>query len=211
MLRWITGVYDTRPAVSNATVTETEDGTLETGILTGDRGEAIPFARLTPVGWDGERICLFLGDGGREALDSPAARHLLRDGVALVSGDLFRTGERAHTPRVRLGSDYDNRFFTTFHYPDEALRVQDVALLWALTAAGATRSIHAEGPVASLSVALALPLLKDVGDASMTTLPPLDTDGDYMTHCPIIGLPLLGGAEGCLRLASCPRRVRPEA
>ncbi|MBQ3708610.1 MAG: acetylxylan esterase [Clostridia bacterium] len=192
MLRWMTGFGEkAKTADQNA---EIRDGVrIEKSVAMAERGECIPFVRLIPENWDTERVCLVLGGEGKDVLDRPEVQNLLAGGTALVSGDLFETGEYGDAKM-----NTESHYFTTFRYPSDACRASDVSLLWQVTRdTGSSCSLRAYGTAAAAS-ACALPLLDGVKNASLegTAI----RDGD----CFIPGIALLGGPAGCLTLADCP-------
>jgi hypothetical protein len=130
---------------------------------------------------------------------------MLRDGVAVVSGDLFLTGEFGDIRPAILGTYNAERYFTTFHYTTAAHQTQDVALLWRLTASmGEEATLWAEG-AAARAAACALPLLTEVKAAALEAQAlELSTDRDYMEEFFLPCFLPLGGLQGCLSMADCP-------
>ncbi len=192
MLRWMTGIGEkAKTADPNA---EIRDGVrIEKSVAMAERGECIPFVRLIPENWDGARVCLVLGGEGKDVLDRPEVKNLLAGGTALVSGDLFETGEYGDAKM-----NTESHYFTTFRYPSDACRASDVSLLWQVTRdTGSSCSLRAYGS-AAIAAACALPFLEGAGKASLEEK--AIREGD----CFIPGLSLLGGPEGCLALADCP-------
>ncbi len=205
MLAWVTGIGDLPPVTADGIFSEENGVTLEKNIVTSTRGEQIPWVKLTPAGWDGRRICLALGGMGKDCLDSPAIKSMLKEGIAVLSGDIFLTGEYGDaTPRIP-GTANAERYFTTFHYTSAAYRAQDVSLLWRLASSMADEcTLWADG-IAARAAACALPLLEGVKTASLeASALELSTDEDYMKGFFVPCLLPLGGLKGCVALADCP-------
>ena len=205
MLAWVTGIDGRDYAVADGDITRADGVTVERNILTSTRGEQIPWVKLTPKDWDGKRICLALSGMGKSCVEREEIRAMLADGVAVVSGDLFLTGEFGDTKPAILGTPNARRYFTTFHYTAAAHQTRDVALLWSLTASLAEEAtLWAEG-TAARAAACAMPLLEGLRRASLEakTLE-LVTDRDYMEGFFIPCFLPLRGLEGCLEMAECP-------
>ncbi|MBQ8640694.1 MAG: acetylxylan esterase [Clostridia bacterium] len=204
MLAWITGIRKNRYRMIPISAEEKDGVTISRCVLFGDRGEKLPFVKLTPAGWDGKRVCLALGAEGKACLDRKEIRQMLSDGTAVVSGDLFMTGEFAGC-RIHIeGSESDNRYFTTFHYTTDAFRVQDAALLIdAAAVPGGELTLWANG-CAARAAACALPLCGQVKHARLERAA-LELCGDeaYYSEFFIPGICTIGGLEGCLALAPC--------
>jgi len=197
MLRWCTGIREGNFHLVPISSGRNGSVCIEKSVLCGAHGERLPIVKLIPEDWDGERVVLALGGDGKDCLGSAFIQQKLREGCAVVSGDLFLTGEFGQSARTVSGSDYDNRYFTTFHYTDDALRAQDAALLIrAARALGSELTLWAEGLAARAAVC-ALALLDGVSSAHL--------EKDALNDALIIpGIGILGGAEGCFRLAKCP-------
>lgn len=205
MLRWITGIREgVEPNYSSVTYTKEDTVLIEKGLISGESGEQIPYLRLTPDNWDGKNISLVLGENGKETVDSPAVQDLLRNGTAVVSADLFMTGEYEGAEIRILGDPMYKPYTYTFNYPECALRVQDAALLWkAVCTEGMQCSIIADG-CAARAVACALPLLEGVQSVKLEKAAlALSGDKEYFEQCYIPGILAVGGLEGCLKLARC--------
>ncbi|MBO5042491.1 MAG: acetylxylan esterase [Clostridia bacterium] len=204
MLAWVTGIDGRDYAVADGDILEADGVTVERNILTSTRGEQIPWVRLTPKDWDGKRICLVLSGMGKACVEREEIQAMLADGVAVVSGDLFLTGEFGDTQPAILGTPNAERYFTTFHYTTAAHQARDVALLWRLTASPAEEAtLWAEG-TAARAAACALPLLEGVSKASLEEKAlELVTDKDYMEGFFIPCFLPLRGLEGCLEMAEC--------
>ena len=204
MLSWVTGINGRDYAVADGDICEADGVTVEKNILTSVRGEQIPWVRLTPKDWDGKRICLALSGMGKACVERGEIRAMLGDGVAVVSGDLFLTGEFGDVRPAVLGTYNAERYFTTFHYTTAAHQAQDVALLWRLTASMAEEAtLWAEG-TAARAAACALPLLEGLRKASLEKKAlGLVTDRDYMEDFFLPCLLPLGGLAGCLEMAEC--------
>ena len=205
MLSWVTGINGRDYAVADGDITQADGVTVERNILTSARGEQIPWVKLTPEGWDGKRICLALSGTGKACVERGEIRTMLEDGVAVVSGDLFLTGEFGDAKPAILGTYNAERYFTTFHYTTSAHQTQDVALLWRLTASMAEEAtLWAEG-TAARAAACALPLLEGLRKASLEKKAlGLVTDRDYMEGFFLPCFLPLRGLEGCLEMAECP-------
>ena len=203
MLAWVTGIDGRDFTVADGMVEETDGITVERNVLTSARGEQIPFVRLTPKGWDGKRLCLMLGDR-KDCVDTPAAEAMLAQGIALLSGDLFLTGE-FEGAYYAFPNDNARRYFTTFHYTAAAHQAQDVSLLYRLAASTADQvSLYATGTVTPIA-ACALPLLDGVKSATLEGRGlELTADRDYMERFFLPCLLPLGGVQGCLQMAGCP-------
>ena len=65
MLAWITGIRKNRYRMIPISAEEKDGVTISRCVLFGDRGEKLPFVKLTPAGWDGNRVCLALGAEGK--------------------------------------------------------------------------------------------------------------------------------------------------
>ena len=208
MLAWITGVRENRYTLIPISAEEKDGIHISRSVLYGENGEKLPFVKLTPANGDKKRVCLALGADGKDCLDQKEIRKMLADGVTVVSGDLFLTGESASCMRNVAGSDYDNRYFTTFNYTDDALRVQDA---WLCIRAAAGLASDAAGEVtlwadgcAARAAACALALSGGVQSA-MLEKAALELCGDeaYLEGFSIPGICAVGGLEGCLALAEC--------
>ena len=205
MLAWVTGIDGRKFAIADGDITQADGVTVERNILTSARGEQIPWVKLTPEDWDGRKICLALSGTGKACVERPEIRAMLEDGVAVVSGDLFLTGEFGEAKPAILGTYNAERYFTTFHYTASAQQAQDVALLWELTASmGEEATLWAEG-IAARAAACALPLLDGVSKVALEgEALNLTTDSEYMEGFFLPCLLPLGGLRGCLLMADCP-------
>lgn len=204
MLAWVTGIDDAQPIMADPDVVKLDDVKLEKTTVTSSCCQQIPMIRLTPANWDNKRVCLALGDG-KDCVDHPDVQKMLKDGVAVVSGDLFLTGEMAGSERKIGGGETGRNHFTTFNYTNDALRIQDVALLWrSMKADGQECVLWAEG-VAAKAAACALPLLEGVHAAYIEKdALSLTTDEEYFEKFFVPGILLLGGPKGCISMADCP-------
>lgn len=206
MWRWVTGITDdVKPQYSHVSYAKEGSVLLEKGILSGSEGEQIPYVRLTPDNWDGQNVCLVLGGNGKEIVGTPAVQEKLAAGVAVVSADLFMTGEFAGAEIKRDYMADWHAHTTSFSYTVDAERAQDVALLWkAVHTEGMQCSIVADG-CAARAVVCALPLLDDVKSAALEKAAlGLEGDADYYEKCFMPGILAAGGLEGCLKLTKCP-------
>lgn len=205
MLAWVTGIDGRDYAVADGDIIRADGVTVERNVLTSARGEQIPWVKLIPTSWDGKRVCLALSGMGKACVEREEIRAMLADGVAVVSGDLFLTGEFGDIKPAILGTPNAQRYFTTFHYTTAAHQTRDVALLWRLTASLAGEAtLWAEG-TAARAAACALPLLEGVSKASLEEKAlELVTDKDYMEGFFLPCFLPLGGLAGCLEMAECP-------
>lgn len=215
MLAWMTGIQDSPALYSADGFTERLEGaTMEKNVVLTHGGIQVPYIRVIPDNWDGKRICLVLSDIGKECVEKPAVQEILHSGTAVLAGDLFRWGEtsmeiyrgRPNTwERLVEGGDTGKKHFTTFHYTDDACRVQDVALLWELMQRTGTEwMLWAEGQAARPAVC-ALPLLKNVKSAALEeSALQLEGDAAYFEQFFVPGILLLNGVKGCMALAECP-------
>ena len=205
MLAWMTGVGCTDFRYTAISAEQVDGITVRRGVLVGCKGEKIPTVTLIPDGWDGKRVCLALG-GGKDCLDCPDLQKLLSDGVALVSGDLYQTGESADCVQVDFINPAANRYFSTFHNTADANRVQDAARLirYAQTLGDAV-TVRAHGNAAR-AAACAAALCDGITAAELEDAPltlPCDDMAFYREFF-IPGIRLLGGPRSCLALAKCP-------
>ena len=197
MLSWMIGAEGAH-AIEADGMSEDGDGfSVLKSVVVSERGEQIPFVLLRPDGWDGEKICLMISGEGKSCLDSDEAKDLLSSGSAVLSGDIFLTGEFSGASVEIRGGAQGEKYFTTFHYTKDAHRVRDIVLLYRIAAGyGREVTLRAVGGAAYLS-ACALPLLDGAAKAVI--------DGDSLNADPVIpGIMLLGGAKGCLGMAKCP-------
>ncbi len=203
ILGWVTGVRADSGKRIRISSEKTGNIRIEKSVIYGENGEKLPFVQLIPDSWDGRRVCLVLGEDGKNCLDSADVQKMLADGVMAVSGDVFLTGEFAGAVRNIAGSDSDNRYFTTFNYTDDAFRVQDAALLIRTAKTlGEELTVRAEGCAARWAVC-ALALCDGVTSAKLDRAA-LAEDTDYFRDFFIPGICAAGGFAGCLALAKCP-------
>ena len=204
MLAWMTGLGCTDTRYIPLRQTQENGITEKHGILRGCHGAVIPVVTLIPDGWDGKRVCLALSPDGKDCLACPEHQSLLADGIALVSGDLYLTGEVCGE-QIDEHNPENNRYFTTFHNTTDANRVQDAARLIRYAAAlGDSLTVTAVGS-AACAAACALALCDGVSSAKLEerALTFADDTALYAGFF-IPGIGLLGGARGCLALAKCP-------
>ena len=196
MLAWMTGI-GARAVIADGTEEILDGRRVEKSVIVSVHGEQIPFIRVTPENWDGQRVCLALGGSGKDCADGARVRAMLADGCAVVSGDLFLTGEYGSAAVTVTGGGQGEKYFTTFHYTADAFRASDAALLWqAARETGTEVSLWAEGSAVP-AAACALPFMEGIRKASL--------EGDALGgECRIPGIMLLGGPAGCLALADCP-------
>lgn len=204
MLGWITGIREDRSKYIRISADETEDETVERGILFGNHGEKLPLVRIIPENWDGKRVCLMLGADGKDCLANAEASAMRKAGIAVVAGDLFLTGEFAGCTRVIDGNETDNRYFTTFNYTDDALRTQDAARMLRYAAEiGEELTVWADGRAAR-AAACALALCGGVKSAKLEgSALDLSADDEYYREFFIPGICNVGGIAGCLALSMC--------
>ncbi len=205
MLRWVTGIrcsgYNYIPISSE----KAEDTLVEKGVLAGCHGRKLPMVKITPANWDGKRICLALGNDGKNCLDAEAVQNMLCEGYKVVSGDLFLTGEFEGAVQNTAGSESDNRYLTTFHYTNEACRTQDAALFVKAAAdLGGELTLWADGCAARAS-ACAIALCEGVKEAHLeASALALEGDEAYYNTFFLPGICTVGGLDACLQLAKCP-------
>ena len=205
MLSWITGVHERELHMADPSVFDLNGIRLEHDVAVTHGGVEVPFIRLIPQNWDGKRVCLALSGEGKECVDKPVIQAMLKEGVAILSGDLFCLGE-VEADRFKPIADYQgNMHYTTFHYTHDAYRMQDAALLWqAARLMGSECILWAEG-AAARAAACVLPLLPEVKSAQLEA-DALNIHGnqEYFEQFHVPGILLVGGIEGCLELADCP-------
>ena len=103
------------------------------------------------------------------------------------------------------GNAANNRYFTTFHNTTAANRVQDtVRLIRYAAGLGEEVTVYAVGSAAG-AAACALALCDEAASAQLEASALTFTDDrELYTGCFIVGIGLLGGPYGCLKLARCP-------
>jgi hypothetical protein len=205
MLAWITGVRERELFIADPSLFELDGLQMEHNAAVTHGGVEVPYIVLKPANWDGRKLCLCLSGEGKDCLDKPAVRRMLKEGVAVLSGDLFMLGESAEGIKRPIADAQGARYYTTFHYSDNAYRIQDAALLWQSARLYAPEcAIWAEG-AAARAVACALPFLKGVTCARLEDAAlHLQGDAEYFEHFHVPGIMLVGGVEGALSLAECP-------
>ena len=211
MLAWMVGIRPTEYHVISIS-TETADRiTAERSVIFGSHGEKLPFIKLTPQGGDGRRICLALGDNGKECLDHPALQAMLADGITVLSGDLFLTGESSGCTREISDTHvpyFTTDHLTTFNDTPDSLRVQDASLLLQVAAdiasdTGAELTVWSDGRAARAAVC-ALALFDGVKSTQLERAAlALEGDGAYYDNFFVPGICALGGLDTCLSLAKC--------
>lgn len=196
MLGWMTGACGAEPVIADG-MTEKDGGReIYKSVVVSDSGEQIPFAAVMPENNKDGRVCLMISGEGKSCLDSPEAKRLLSEGYTVMSGDIFLTGEYGSAAVDIAGGDTGKRYFTTFHYTDDAFRVRDIVLLCkAAKKFGDKLSLYALGGAEGLA-ACALPLIESPEKVCLGSAAP-DSDPN------IPGIMLLGGAKGCLELSGC--------
>lgn len=195
MLRWMTGIKNN----SFKIIKISSDKNTEKGFVFGENGEKLPYVKLTPDDWDGKRICLMLGENGKEILRTTAKDKYLSDGYAVISADLFMTGEFEGCTRLNGSHGY----FTTFNYTTDAYRTQDAVLLMAVAKnIGEEVTVYATGNAARATVC-ALAISEDVKTAKIeSSALELTGDEDYLNNFHIPGLCLLGGLKEIVKLSN---------
>lgn len=211
MLAWVTGIRKNHYhpiAISEETA---EGVSIKRSVIFGENGEKLPFVRLTPAGGDGKRVCLALSWLGKKCLDHPDVQAMLAEGITVVSGDMFLTGESVGCEQeVSLadkGSPYYNNNYhrTTFNDTVEALRVQDASLLLQVAAdMGGELTVWAEG-FGARAAACVLALYDGVKSAKLeASALDMESQEAYYDDFYIPGICAMGGIQGCLALATCP-------
>ena len=205
MLSWIVGAGSCAPVCADGVFDGADGITLEKNVAMTASGAQIPFVRLYPKNWDGRRAVLALSGDGKDCADSDCIQQKLADGCAVISGDLFMTGETAAAERSIAGGDTAVRYFTTFNYTTAACRIQDVLTLWHIARATAPEcTLWAQGAAAA-PAACALPLMDDAVSAELDASGiELNGDSEYFEKFFVPGIMLLGGVEGCISMAKCP-------
>ena len=205
MLAWITGVREREVFIADPGLFELDGLQMEHNAAVTHGGVEVPYIVLKPANWDGRKLCLCLSGEGKDCLDKSAVRQMLQEGVAVLSGDLFMLGESAEGIKRPIADAQGARYYTTFHYSDNAYRIQDAALLWQTACLYAPEcTIWADGEAAR-AVACALPFLKDVNGVQLEKdALSLADDQAYYEHFHVPGIMLVGGIEGALALADCP-------
>jgi len=204
MLRWITGMRENEYRMVRMSSSDEDGFRAEKYILDGVSGEKIPVIKLIPQNWDGKRICLAIGETGKSCLEKSEFQTILENGTALLSGDIFLTGESAQCTVNIGGSSSENSYYTTFNYTTDALRIQDTALLIRAAADMAGElTLRADG-CAARSAVCALALTDSVTDAVLER-DALELDGDaaYWEKFRIPGICAIGGLQECLKLVRC--------
>ena len=202
MLGWVTGIRASSGKRIRISAEKSGDVRIEKSVIFGENGEKLPFVQLIPGAWDGKRVCMILGEDGKAVLERPDTAEMLAGGVMVVSGDVFLTGEFAGAVQNIAGSDYDNRYFTTFNYTTDALRTQDAALLIRTAESlGGELTVRAEGCAARWA-ACALALCGGVTSAKLDRAALENVD--YFREFFLPGICAAGGLEECLALAKCP-------
>ena len=215
MLAWVTGIRENHYHQIQISLDTAEGVTIERSVIFGENGEKLPFVKLTPAGGDGKRVCLALSWFGKACLDRPAVQAMLDDGITVVCGDLFQTGESVGCDQVVSPAHSDSPYFynnihhTTFNYTTDTLRVQDASLLLQVAAdMGGELTVWAEG-FGAQAAACVLALRGGVRSARLEgdALASLKEPSDYYDDFFLPGICAMGGIETCLALASCPIEI----
>lgn len=210
MLRWMTGVVDRPPQKTRQRrEIEMEGCLLEKGILSDGFGARIPYALLVPHNWDEKKIVLTISGEGKGCLTQPEVWEQVRAGTAVLSGDLFLSGEFEAEGKP---ANCAVRYKSTFHDTDDACKVQDVCMLARL----AVSLIGEDGEAtlwaqtgAAVYAACALPMMKGMSRAVLDgCIRSVESDEDYMKACYIPGIRSIGGWQGCLSLTDTPVCIR---
>lgn len=206
MLSWMLGIRDNDYRLISISSENADGLSIERCVAIGDGGEKIPFVKLcsTEAGNCG-RVCLALSDEGKDCLDDAAVRKMLSEGVTVVSGDLFLTGEGAESKQEYTpGPYFKENYYTTFHYTTDAFRTQDaLALMKIAGELGNELTVWAKGCGARAAVC-ALPFCDEVKSAAVKrSALELDDDGDFFEHFFIPGICAIGGFDACISLADC--------
>ena len=129
----IFGEADKAPTVIFSRIEENDGYVTKYEILGGKNGAQIPVVTISK-GSDrrGKVVAAFHGKGKAAAIATLAKsgklEELLERGYAVVSADLFLTGEYKR-PGAAAGRDYGKAmYFTTFNRTDDAYRVSDICL-----------------------------------------------------------------------------------
>ena len=209
MLAWITGVREVSGYLADGETLRTGRCSVEKTCLVGADGEQIPFLRILPDNWDGKSVCLLLSGAGKDCAAGAKGQKILEGGCAVISGDLFLTGESAGAEVEILGGEPGRKFFTVFHDPKDAQRAKDIALLWReVLKTGSDCFLCALDQAAAWATCV-LPLLKNVKKAQLDKAGlSLKSDDDYMNRLNIPGIMNVGGIEGCLKIAGCEVELR---
>ena len=204
MLAWITCVRDANGYLADGETLRMGRCSVEKTCLVGADGEQIPFLRAVPDNWDGKSVCLLLSGTGKDCIAGAKGREILAGGCAVISGDLFLTGESAEAEVEILGGETGRKFFTAFHCPKDAQRAKDIALLWREVLKIGSDCFLCALDRAAAWAACVLPLLDDVKKARLDAEGlRLQSDDDYMRCLNIPGIMNVGGIEGCLKAARC--------
>ncbi|MBQ8407634.1 MAG: acetylxylan esterase [Clostridia bacterium] len=205
MLKWMTGICENKHRVVLVSSEKNEGISIDKYVAVGENGERIPFVKLCSSKKNSGRVCLALSGSGKNCLDEPAVSKMVSEGISVICGDLFLTGESAECKQEYIGGPFFNEnYYTTFHYSVDACRVQDAyALIKVASDFGGELSVWAEG-CGARSVACALPFCGEVKTA-MLEKSALELEGDeaYFKSFFIPGIRAIGGIEACVSLADC--------
>ena len=208
MLAWITGIGCSGSRYIPLAHTDLDGIYEKRGVLLGCGGERLPVITLIPKDWDSRRICLALSSAGKACLSEAEPQKYLADGIALISADLYLTGEFADCVQVDAVNDACNRYFTTFHDTKDASRAQDAARLMAFAKTLAPDvTVYAKGCGARAAVC-ALALSDGIAAAQLEEAAlALTDDAAYYSEWFMPGIGAFGGLQACLALAKCPITV----
>ena len=200
LLSWMLGTGEGY-TIADASIEIKEGLTIRKNIINSKRGQQIPFVTVIPDNWDKKRVTLAVSGRGKECLEDDHISALLKDGVCVVSGDIFLTGEYGDAKVNIVGSENAKKYFTTFNYTCDQYRAQDIEFLWKeAKKLGEDCSLWAHGNAARNAAAV-LPLLDDVKEAMLEKAPlKLSSDCEYLEKFHVPSILSLGGIEGCLKL-----------
>jgi len=190
MLCHITGIKETEYKIIKLKAEKTDKASIEKCVIYGQNGEKLPCVKILPENWDGEKICVMLGN---DCPNEPEVDKLIKENIAVMSGDLFMTGEFEGSKRL----NEEHRFFTTFNYTTDAYRAQDAALF--IKAAKNTANeitVRADGKAASAAVC-AIAICDGIKTAK------IEKSAIEREDFAVPGILALGGIKEILKLAKC--------
>jgi len=189
MLCWSTGINKADYKIINIKNEATDDVSIEKCIINGHNGEMLPCVKIIPKKWDGNKIHLILG---KENVNTTEIDELTNKNIAVITGDLFMTGEFKDASRLNEG----HRFFPTFNYTTDAYRAQDAALFINVAKdMGKDVTVKAYEGVAD-AVICAAAVCDGIASATIER----KTKERQFT---VPGILAMGGMEGILKLVKC--------
>lgn len=195
MLRWMTGIKEKQFNV----IKIFSDEKMEKGFIFGENGEKLPYVKLIPENWDGNRVCLMLGENGKDILESDEAQKIFSDGYLVMSADLFMTGEFEGCNRLNESHGY----FTTFNYTTDAYRTQDAAVMIAVAkTVGEDVTVYATGN-AACAAGCAIAISEDVKAVKLDGNALNIRKEEYLSKFHVPGICLLGGLNEIIKLSKC--------